>query len=132
MNLPFGTQMAVAGIISLVIGWLKKSKWCPWITTETAKVNRVVMILLSGLGTLGIHFTYSHTAGTLLITGLTWATFGAGLWHWVVQSFVTHGWYKWMWYAEQILAYVRPPTMTVQSPAEKTFYQNLAVTPTPP
>lgn len=113
MNLPFGTQMAVAGIISLVLGWLKKSKYFPWITAESSKVNRAAMIVLSGLATLGIHFSYS--AGTLLISGLSLATIGAGLWHWTVQAFVTHGWYKWISLAEKILAAVQAPP-----PASKT------------
>jgi D-alanyl-lipoteichoic acid acyltransferase DltB (MBOAT superfamily) len=107
MTLDIGTQVAVAGIISTAIGALKRSSWFPFITTETAKLNRAAMIVLSGLGTIGVHFSYNREAGSLLITGITAATVLSGLWHWIVQCFITHGWYKGPAMTEQVLAILK-------------------------
>jgi protein-S-isoprenylcysteine O-methyltransferase Ste14 len=89
-----GTQVAVAAIISFVVGQLKKASWFPWLTAETSKLNRIVAIVLSGLASVGVHFQWSAGTHSLLITGLSLATIGLGVWHWAVQAIYTHGWFK--------------------------------------
>jgi len=107
MTLDIGTQVAVAGVVSSVIGAVKRSSWFPWIHAESAKINRAVMIVLSGLGTIGVHFTYNREAGSLLITGVTAAAILSGVWHWIVQCFITHGWYKGPAMTEQVLSLLK-------------------------
>lgn len=89
-----GTQVAAAAIITALINWLKKSPYFPWLNQESAKLNRFIAFVLSGLATLGIHAQWSSANHSLLITGLTLATIGAGAWHWLVQFLYTHGWFK--------------------------------------
>lgn len=92
--MTFGTQVVIAGIISTLLGMLKKSSWFPWITAETSKVNRVVAIALSFLGTAGIHFAWNASSHSLTITGLALWPLLTFLWHGVAQSYVTHFYYK--------------------------------------
>lgn len=102
-----GSQITAAAVISFVIGWLKKSPWFPWITTETAKLNRVAAVVLSGLAALGLHFQFNHSAGSLLITGLSLQGFLLGAWHWGSQFAITHGWFKATSSSDQILELLR-------------------------
>lgn len=88
------TNVAVAAVITFFIQQLKQSRFFPWITAETVKINRVVAIILSGLATLGVHFVCSKTDHSCTVTWVDWTTVAVGLWHWLVQFVVTHGWYK--------------------------------------
>lgn len=89
-----GSSLAAAAVISYVIGLMKNSNWrlFNWISRETPTVTRLVAIALSGLATIGIHWTFS--GGTLVVTGLTLTVVLTGLWHWGVQFAYTHGWFK--------------------------------------
>jgi hypothetical protein len=89
-----GTQVAVAAIISFLVGKLKQSSWFPWLTAETSKLNRLVAVLLSGVAAVGIHYQWDAADHSLLITGLSLTTILGMLWHWAVQAIYTHGWFK--------------------------------------
>jgi hypothetical protein len=88
------SQVTAAAVVSFLIAFLKKQSWFPWLTTETDKLNRVVAIVLSGLASVGIHASFNHAAGQLVITGLTLTSVAQGLWHWGTQFALTHGWFK--------------------------------------
>ena len=68
---------------SLVIEYLKNSKWMPLITNETAKLNRILAVAASGLAAAGVHSAFDHTTGVLTITGLTVAGISTGVREWV-------------------------------------------------
>lgn len=83
-----GDQLVIAVVAAWAIEQLKQSKYFPFITQETSKLNRAVAALLSALGTVGIlvGHTWSPQTHTLTITisGLSlgsvltfaWRTFG--------------------------------------------------------
>lgn len=100
-------QVTIAALISFVMAQLKKSRWFPWLSTETAKANRIVAIVLSGFGALGVHIQFDHTAHTALITGLSLTAVLAGLWHWATQFAVTHGWFKATSASDQVVALLK-------------------------
>lgn len=52
----------------------------PWYQAQLANVKRLMAIVVSVGLSLGVHFTYDHQAGTLLITGLA------------LQSILHHAW----------------------------------------
>lgn len=101
------TQVTAAAVVSFLIAFLKKQSWFPWISTETEKINRVAAIVLSGLASLGIHAHFSHESGILTVTGLTLTTVAVGLWHWVTQFALTHGWFKATSASDQIYALLK-------------------------
>jgi hypothetical protein len=108
------TQVTAAAVVSFLIAFLKKQQWFPWLTAESEKANRLVAIALSGAAALGIHTTFNHATGTLVISGLTLATVTAGFWHWLSQFALTHGWFKATSASDQIYALLkvlieRPP-----------------------
>jgi hypothetical protein len=80
-------QLSAQVVISAVVVWLlqaaKKSKLVPWLTAETGQLNRLVAVVASLCSSVGIHFTFSVAAGTLIVTGLTLAGIGQFAWHWV-------------------------------------------------
>lgn len=88
------TNVAVAAVLSFLMQKLKSSRFCPWMTAETAKLNRIVAIVLSGLATLGIHVVCSKVNHSCTVTWVDWTTIVGGLWQWLAQFVVTHGWYK--------------------------------------
>jgi hypothetical protein len=89
-----GSQVTAAAVVSFLIAFLKKQSWFPWLTAETDKANRIVAIILSGAASVGIHATFNHEAGQLVITGLTLASIATFAWHWIQQFALTHGWFK--------------------------------------
>ena len=101
------SQITVAAVVSFLIGFLKKQKWFPWLTTETAKANRAAAIVLSGAAAIGIHTTFNHQSGTLVITGLTLSTIATGAWHWGTQFALTHGWFKATSASDQVVALLK-------------------------
>lgn len=82
------TQVVINAIAVFVIQHVKESKWFPWLTVETSKLNRIAAIAIAGLATLGVNYSFDHTTGTLMITGLTLTGIGTALWNWIV-SFVS-------------------------------------------
>lgn len=52
----------------------------PWFQAQMPKAKRAMAMIVSVGLSLGVHFTYDHQAGTLVITGLA------------VQSLLHHAW----------------------------------------
>lgn len=123
-----GENVAAAAIISFLISTLKQASWFPWLSTETAKVNRFLAIVLSGVATLGIHFSFNAQAHQLLIDGLSATTIAVGLYHWFVQFVYTHGWFKATSASDQILQLLKQvlETRQVMVPTAKAQMQTSA------
>lgn len=82
------THITAAGASVALINYLKKSPYFPWITKEKAKLLRVVAVITSALGAVGVHYTWHPEARQLIWTLPTvaqMATFGA-TW---VKNFIT-------------------------------------------
>ncbi|HVT81215.1 MAG TPA: hypothetical protein VHM90_11215 [Phycisphaerae bacterium] len=88
------TQVAVAALLSAFLQWLKASKYAPFLTAETEKLNRIATIVLSGLGAIGIVLACSVTDHSCTLTWPSGPDLFAGLWKWAEQFAIMHGWYK--------------------------------------
>lgn len=65
------TTMIVSAGAAYVMQWLKKSAWFPALSTEsTALYQRGFAVLVAVITSLGIHYSYDATLGTLTVTGL--------------------------------------------------------------
>jgi len=86
-----GTQFTLSAVVVWLIEKLKASKAMPFINTETAKLNRLLSIVLAFLSALGIQYSYAfnHQTGTLILTinGLLLANILHFAWTWL-QNFV--------------------------------------------
>jgi hypothetical protein len=81
------TQLTASAMVVWILQQLKKAKTIPWVSVETDKLNRWLAVLGAALASIGIHYTFDHTAGVLTITGLTLTGILTGTWHWF-QSYV--------------------------------------------
>lgn len=83
------TQITVGALSVAFLNWLKGSKYFPWLTQETAKLNRVFAALVALIGAVGVHLTWAagDTSGTYMITvtGATLHGIAMGGWVWLKQ-----------------------------------------------
>jgi hypothetical protein len=80
------SQVTLSAVVVVVLQWLKKASWFPWLTAEGEKAKHAFAVLAAALTAIGIHYNYDAATGTLMITGITVAAIGHGLWHWL-QSY---------------------------------------------
>jgi hypothetical protein len=81
------TSVAVAIFSGYVLDYLKRFRAIPKINYYSTRLNAFLRVVLSGIGTLGIAWTWS-AAGTghqLLITIPAWSAVALGVWHWCLQ-----------------------------------------------
>jgi hypothetical protein len=86
------TSVGVAILSAYALDFAKRTKQIPWVSYYTTKLNTLIRIALSGIGTLGVSWAWS-SAGTgheLLITIPAWSIVLAGLWHWATSYGVQH------------------------------------------
>jgi hypothetical protein len=86
------TSMGVAILSAYVLDAAKRFKALPTVSYYSTKLNTVLRVILSGIGTLGVSWAWS-SAGTghqLLITIPAWAALLTGLWHWATSYGVQH------------------------------------------
>ena len=84
-----GAKATAALVIVYFLNWLKKSKWFPWVTYTSGRINHLIAVLLTAVGTIGIHASFNHDTHTLVISGLYWNSIGSGLWAWCQQYVLT-------------------------------------------
>jgi hypothetical protein len=94
MQPGISTQLGAAALLSVLLNWLKQSKLLPWITVESAKLNRAVMIAGAGLAALGITVHCDWATHNCTVSGLDYQTVANGVWVWFQQIAITHGWYR--------------------------------------
>lgn len=93
-NPGMGTETSLALALIVIIQWLKKTPYFPWLSQQSAKANRLAAIVGSGLSSLGIHKVWNATDHSLLITGLSLTVVLPALYHWAIQFLYTHAGYK--------------------------------------
>jgi hypothetical protein len=81
------THITAAGVSVAVLQWLKNSKYFPWITAEKGKLLRVLAVITSAIGAVGIGYTWHPDARQLVFTIPTLAAIFAMFAAWV-KSFV--------------------------------------------
>jgi hypothetical protein len=88
-------QITAAGLIVMIVQWLKNTKWVPWVNEHSAFVTRFVSWTAAFGVATGIHYMYDREAGTLLFTGLSLTTVLTSFWHWlssiVAQELIYRG-----------------------------------------
>jgi hypothetical protein len=99
MGNELGTQATVAVLVSFAIQRLKASKYFPWLSGETEKLNRFVSIAIAALSGFGIFIVWDHQ-GILTISGLT----AANLFH-----AATHGIQQWAFQQTAYRTVIAPP-----------------------
>jgi len=89
-----GSQLAIAYAASYGMKLLKYTKWFPFMQRNAANMNRIFAVIVAFFASIGIQYTFNSTDGTLLITGLTLAGVGHGLWSWFIQFALQQGAFK--------------------------------------
>lgn len=88
----FEDQFAAGAVLEYALHLLQRWSKTPWITEHTAGITVAFRALLACCATIGLSWQYH--GGTLIITGLTPAIIGAGIWHLLQQYAVQHGFGK--------------------------------------
>jgi hypothetical protein len=99
MDSELGTQASLAVLVSFAMQRLKASKYFPWLSGETERLNRVVALVIAFLSGFGIFVVWDHH-GTLTISGLT----AANLFH-----AATHGIEQWAFQQTAYRTVIAPP-----------------------
>lgn len=89
-----GDQVGTSMIVVWLVEMMKKASWLPWITKHGGAVNRVLSVMLGGLASVGIIWTFDPEAGRLVIDGLTLANGAAVLWIIMKQVAFQEGIYR--------------------------------------
>lgn len=87
-------QLTAAAAVAFIIQWLKNSKYFPWLSSETAKLNRIAAVIGSGLATFGISAHYANH--TLVISNLDVRSIAHFAWVWFQSFVMSHGAYKYL------------------------------------
>jgi hypothetical protein len=81
LTIPTVSALSVAAI-----QYLKKSSWFPWLSDESSNFALRLASVFTALGSaVGIHFVYSASEGTLMVSGLTMAAILPAGWAWLKQ-----------------------------------------------
>jgi hypothetical protein len=86
------TSVATAMFAAYALDYLKRLKQIPAVSYYSTRLNTVLRMFLSGIGTLGVSWAWS-AAGTghqLLITIPAWSAIANGLWTWGASYCVQH------------------------------------------
>ena len=78
-------HLTTGAVVVYALEWLKSAGWCPWISADTKRLNRVLSAILAATAAVGIGWTYEASQGTLVITGLTASGLLTGGYEWIKQ-----------------------------------------------
>lgn len=90
--LPTGVGVAI--VFGYLLDVAKRLKQVPKINYYTQRLNFAIRVIMSGIGTLGVSWVWSSTTtgGHQFILNLpAWSIITTGIWHWVIQYGVQHG-----------------------------------------
>jgi len=95
------STFAASAVVVFVLQILKKWQKIPWINQESAKLNRVLAVVLSGISALGVTWVFTPAVNgghviTITIPSLVAIVGAAWIWlksfaiqEWIYQSSVT-------------------------------------------
>lgn len=87
-------QVVVSFIIVWVLQRLKQASWFPWLTAEKTNALRIIGVIASGLGAVGIGFHFSADTHELVISGLSLSGILSGGLSWVRSHIFQEGIYS--------------------------------------
>jgi len=85
------TSVGVAVACAYLVTFFKKLQQVPWINFYSVKMNAIVRAATSFVSTIGVSVSWSSDTRTLTIGNITVAVIVSGLYHWIVQYGVQHG-----------------------------------------
>ncbi len=80
------SQVTASAVVVMILQWLKRSNYFPWLSGETETLNKAVAAIAAAFTAVGIHYSYDADLHTITITGITLTAFVHGAWHWL-QAF---------------------------------------------
>jgi hypothetical protein len=89
------THLTSAALFGYLMNKAMTWEKIPWINYHTQKLNSILRLALSGLTTLGIHWTWGGTWSTgrqVMIVIPALAVIGHALFQWLGQYAMQHGW----------------------------------------
>lgn len=86
-------QVVVSFIIVWLLQALKKASWFPWLTAEKTKLLKIIGVIASGLGAVGIGFHFSADTHELIISGLSFSGVLGGITSWIRSHIFQEGIY---------------------------------------
>lgn len=86
------TQVTVAAAGAYILRLIQKWEKLPWVTQHSEPISTFLRIIIAGLGSLGISWSWNGADHTLTIAGLSFVTICYGLWHWFSLYAMQHGW----------------------------------------
>lgn len=86
------TSVGVSILFAYILDNAKRLKQVPIISYYTTRLNTILRIVLSGIGTVGTTWVWSNsgTDHQLLITFPAGSVIIAGLWHWAINYGTQH------------------------------------------
>lgn len=87
------TQLTLGMLGAGLLQWLKSQKWISSVNANSSKLNHLVLLATSAIGSLGVGFVWSSTNHSLTITGLDLAAIAGAVWLWAKQwtmQFLVH------------------------------------------
>ena len=99
MSVPVTSQVGMSVLVVHLIEWMKSKKWCPWITEQSATINRAVAFVaafLTSAGFAAVLVGDAHSGGQITITfpALSLGAVGAILSRMMFQGGVQQLYYK--------------------------------------
>ena len=93
-DLHLGSTITESAMVVFIMQWLKNLEKIPFISHETPRINRLVAILLSGVGALGITWVFAPSANgahtlTIQIPSLVGMVSAGWIW---LKSFAIQEW----------------------------------------
>lgn len=85
------SMLTLNGVIAMVVSFIERSKYFPWIQKESMRLKRGVAYVLAAGAAVGVHATFDHSAGTLIITGLSLTAILTALWGMLQAILVQEG-----------------------------------------
>jgi len=88
------SQLTAAAACAALLRSVQKAKWAGWVTEHTRVVNMILRAILAGTATIGITKVWSGTlleGGQLTLTIPPLMVLLQGLWHWLGQYLLQHG-----------------------------------------
>lgn len=87
-------MLAFSVIGNGIIKKIKDSSWFPMFKEGAGRANVVLAAVLAAATSMGIHTEFDYAAGTLLVTGLTWASIAHFGGDWLRQYALQHLTYR--------------------------------------
>jgi hypothetical protein len=89
------TSLSAAIVLGYLLDYAKRLKQVPQINYYSNKLNAWVRLVVTGIATLGVSWTWSATTTgghQWIVTIPATAVLASGIWHWAVQYGLQHGW----------------------------------------